>query len=141
MRQFLSTPLARPRVLSAVLASYAIVVVVLAVAGLYTVVAGSVVNRRREFGVRAALGATPSTLMSMVLGEGMQLTAAGAIVGLLVALGASRALRALLYGVAPSDPISLGVSASAMLVVCGAAVVLPAWRAGRADPARELRAE
>lgn len=141
MRQLLSTPLARPRVLAAVLASYAIVVVVLAVAGLYTVIAGSVINRRREFGVRAALGATPASLMSLVLGEGMQLTVAGAAVGLLIALGASRALRALLHGVAPGDPTSFGASAMAMMVVCGAAVLVPAWRAGRADPARELRTE
>lgn len=141
IRDLLSSPLARPRVLSAVLSTYAIVVVILAVAGLYTVVAGSVVNRRREFGVRAALGATPASLLSLVLGEGMQLTIVGALAGLLVALGASRALRALLYGVAPNDPLSLAASAVSMLVVCGAAVLLPAWRAGRADPARELRAE
>ncbi len=65
----------------------------------------------------------------------------GATVGLLFALAASGLLRALLYGVAPSDPVSLAASALSMLIVCAAAVTLPAWKAGQTDPARELRGE
>ena len=141
MRALLAGPLARPRVLAAVMASYALIVVALAIAGLYGVVAGSVATRRREFGVRAALGATPAALTTLVLGEGLVVALLGAVVGLLVALAGSGWMRAVLYGVAPSDPFTLAAATIAILTVCAMAVALPAWRAGRVDPATELRGE
>ncbi|MEO7963280.1 MAG: FtsX-like permease family protein, partial [Gemmatimonadaceae bacterium] len=141
MRSLMSAPLARPRLLAAVLSLYAIIVVVLAVAGLYAVVSASVTQRRREFGVRAALGATPRKLASLVLAEGLSVAAAGAIVGLATALAGSSILAAVLVNVSPRDPQSLALSTVALLGVCVVAVLLPARRAARADPARELRAE
>ncbi|MDQ3997095.1 MAG: ADOP family duplicated permease [Gemmatimonadota bacterium] len=141
MRAAMAAPLARPRLLAAVLGAYALVGVVLAVAGLYAVVAGSVAARRREFGVRAALGATPRALASLVLGEGLRVAAIGAVVGLVAALAGSRLLAAALYGIAPSDPATLAFVVAALLGVCAAAVLVPALRAASADPAQELRAE
>jgi predicted permease len=141
MRTSTAAQVARPRIMAAVLGAYAVVVVVLAVTGLYAVVAGSVVQRRREFGVRAALGATPGALMSLVLGEGLRVAALGAAVGLLGTVAASRLFVAVLHGVAPTDPGTLGLATATLLGVAAAAVLVPARRAARADPARELRAQ
>ncbi len=139
MRTLAAAPLARPRLLGAVLGAYAAVVVALAVGGLYAVAAGSVAARRREFGVRAAVGATPGALASLVLGEGLRVAAAGAAVGLAAALAGGRLLAASLYGVTPTDAAALGAATAVLLGVSAAAVVVPARRAARADPARVLR--
>lgn len=141
MHTQMALPLARPRLLAGVLGAYALVVVTLAVAGLYAVVAGSVAGRRREFGVRAALGATPRALASLVLGEGARVAAIGAAVGLMVVLAGGKVVAALLYGVTATDPAMLVLSVGVLLLVCLTAVLLPALRAAAADPARELRAE
>jgi putative ABC transport system permease protein len=120
---------------------YAAVVVLLAVAGLYAVVAGSVASRRREFGVRAALGATPRALSELVLHDGLRVVVIGAGFGLLAALGAGRLMATLLQGVAPSDPATLAVAVIVLLGTCTVAIVVPAWRAAAADPASVMRAE
>jgi predicted permease len=141
MRDRSSVPLARPRLVAGVMLAFGAVVVALAVAGLYAVVAGSVSARRREFGVRSALGATPLALRTLVLGEGMRLAVAGVVAGLAVVLGGGGVLASVLRGVAPSDPLALGAAALGLLCVCVLAVLVPAVRAARADPARETRAE
>ncbi len=141
MRERSAVPLARPRLVSGVMLAFALVVLVLAVAGLYAVVAGSVALRRREFGVRSALGATPRALRALVLGEGWRLAATGVAVGAVVVLAAGRVLSAVLHGISPRDPASLALSAALLLAVCGVAMLVPAGRAASADPARELRAE
>jgi putative ABC transport system permease protein len=137
----LAEPLARPRLLAAVLGGFATVVVLLALAGVYTIVAGSVAARRREFGVRSALGATPQRLLALVMGEGGRIAALGASVGVLLSLWGGRLLESLLYGVVPTDPVTLGVSTVAVLLLCALAVAPSAWRAAVVDPARELRGE
>ncbi len=137
----LAEPLARPRLLAAVLGGFATVVVLLALAGVYTIVAGSVAARRREFGVRSALGATPQRMLGLVMGEGGRIAALGASVGVLLSLWGGRLLESLLYGVAPTDPATLGVSTVAVLLLCAIAVAPSAWRAAVVDPARELRGE
>jgi predicted permease len=141
MRTLAAAPLARPRLLAAVLGDYAVVVVALAVGGLYAVAAGSVAGRRREFGVRSAVGATPGALASLVVGEGLRVAGVGAAVGLGAALAGGRLLAASLYGVAPTDAVTLGLATVALLGVCAAAVFVPARRAAQADPARVLRTE
>jgi predicted permease len=141
MADRLAEPLSRPRLISAILGAYAIVVVMLAVAGLYAVIAGSVASRRREFGVRIAVGATSRALMSLVMGEGMRVAIVGLFVGVLGSLTGSRLVAALLYGVAPTDPGTIGIAVLVLLTVCAFAVLLPARRAARTDPARELRGE
>jgi hypothetical protein len=141
MRTSTAAQVARPRIVAAVLGAYAVVVVVLAMTGLYAVVAGSVVQRRREFGIRAALGATPGALLSLVLGEGFRVAALGAAVGLAATVAASSLIAAMLHGVAPTDPGTLALATVTLLGVAVVAVLVPAQRAARADPARELRAE
>ena len=141
MGRFLDATLARPRLLAAVLTSYGAVIILLAITGLYAVMAGGVTARRREFGVRAALGATPRRLRAMVLREGLTVALPGALAGLALAAFLSRWSRSLFYGIAALDLVTPTLTALVLLGVCACAVGVPAWRASRADPARELRAE
>ncbi len=121
--------------------AFAAVALVLAAAGIYGVLLGSVTERRREFGIRAALGATRGNLVRMVLRQGMGMTAVGLAIGGALAAFASRAITQLLYGVSRVDPVTyLGVVASLLLVAL-VACLIPAVRAARVDPAVALRHE
>jgi putative ABC transport system permease protein len=121
--------------------SFAVVALVLAATGIYGVLSGSVTERMREIGVRAALGATPGSILALVVRQGMTLTALGVLIGLAGALAATLALVTLLFGVSRLDPITyLGVIAL-LLGVSAIACWVPAWRAARVDPAIILRAE
>ncbi len=107
--------------------------------GLYGVLAYSVEQRRREVGVRVAMGATPKQILGFVMGEGLRLTAIGVILGVVAALALSRSLTALLYEVRPTDPpVYLAVGAL-LLAVAVAAAYPPARRAMRVDPVVALR--
>jgi putative ABC transport system permease protein len=109
--------------------------------GLYGVISHTVTRRSREIGVRLALGASPRTVLQMVLGEGLRLTGVGLLVGALAAFALTRILSGLLYGVRPRDPLTF----AAALVILGAgslvACWLPARRATTVDPLVVLRAE
>jgi len=121
--------------------SFALLALVLAATGIYGVISGSVTERVREIGVRAALGATRGTIAGMVLRQGMALTALALLIGLAGAMAASQALVTLLFGVGPLDAATyLGVVAL-LLGVSALACWVPAWRAARIDPAITLRAE
>lgn len=113
----------------------------LGIVGLYAVVAWSVSRRRREIGVRMALGARPGDVRWLVLGHGGRLVASGLALGLLGAGLATRVLRGLLYGVDPVDPVTFGAVALVLSAVAAAALVLPARRAARVDPSRVLAEE
>jgi putative ABC transport system permease protein len=113
----------------------------LAAVGMYGVLAGSVAERTREIGVRAALGASRGNILAMILRDGMRLTALGVLIGLAGALVGGHALVSLLYGISTLDWMTyLGVVAL-LAAVAGAACWLPAWRAARVDPSITLRAE
>jgi len=122
-------------------AAFAVAGLLLAATGIYGVLSGSVTERTREIGVRAALGASPRAILSMVLRQGMKLAGVGTLLGLVVAAVASRALITLLFGISSLDPLTyLGVIA-VLLSVSAIACWLPAHRAARVDPAITLRAE
>jgi putative ABC transport system permease protein len=121
--------------------AFALVGLLLAATGIYGVLSGSVTERTREIGVRAALGASPSAILGLVLGQGMKLAFAGVVIGLLGALASSRALTALLFGVSDRDPITYIVVTAALLAVAALACWIPAHRAAQVDPAITLRAE
>ena len=129
------------RLIARLLAIFAIVSLVIAAIGQYAVVAFNMRRRIREFGVRIALGASTSQVLSSVLGEGVWLTSAGLLCGLVLSLGAALAGRGLLFGVTPTDAQTyIGVFAllaSVALIAC----VLPARAATRVDPVRALRQE
>jgi putative ABC transport system permease protein len=141
MTSLLDEPLAQQRLNAMLLAVFALVVVVLAAVGLYGVLAWTVRQRTRELGIRIALGAQPRQLQLLVLRRGLLIAAAGAIAGLVGALGASRVLQALLYEISPTDPLTMMVASALLITVAAAACLIPARRATRVDPLVALRAE
>jgi predicted permease len=109
--------------------------------GIYGLISYSVSQRRKEIGVRVAMGATVREIHSVVVGEGMRLTALGIVLGLAAALVVARLAQAILFGVSPFDVITFGVVVATFLGVAFVATFIPARRAGRIDPATVLRAE
>ncbi len=121
--------------------AFGLLALIVALVGIYSTVSYGVSQRTHEFGVRVALGAQLGDVLSLVLGQGVRVAAVGIAVGAALALAAGRLIAALLYGVQPSDPLTLfGVSLSIMFVAV-LATLIPAWRAARVDPVRALRAE
>jgi putative ABC transport system permease protein len=113
----------------------------LAVIGLYGVVSFAVSQRRREIGIRMSLGATPGSVVRLVVGGGMKLVAVGGLVGLVLAFLTTRALRGFLFGIAPLDPVAFVAVPALLGGVALLAALVPAWRASRVDPVRALKAE
>lgn len=113
----------------------------LALAGIYGTIAFHVARRTHEIGVRIALGARPKGVISMVVRRCLLLAGIGVGCGLAIAFGASRLVSSLLYGIAPHDPVSYAVAATALLVAAGVAGWLPAIRAAHVDPVTALRRE
>ncbi|HKW50077.1 MAG TPA: ADOP family duplicated permease [Gemmatimonadaceae bacterium] len=141
MEQVIATSTAQRRLAFLLFVSFAGVALVLAVAGIYGVMAGAVTERTREIGVRTALGATPRAILVMVLLQGARLAAAGLLLGLVGALSLGRFLHSLLYGVGATDPVTLAGVALVLAAVALAACLLPALRALGVDPIAALRAE
>jgi ABC-type antimicrobial peptide transport system permease subunit len=129
------------RVLMRVFVSFAALAGALAAVGLAGVVALSVSARRRELAIRAALGADRARLRRVVFREGLLLVLAGTVAGLLLAIALGRSAAHLLVGVAPHDPLALGIAASVAAATGLVASWLPARRAADANPIEALRAE
>ena len=121
--------------------SFAMVALLLSAVGIYGLLHHTVAQRTNEIGVRVALGANPAAVMSMVLRQGLMLAGAGAGLGLMGAFLVSGLLSKLLYEVAPTDPLTFGVSLLLLIVVAGVACYLPSRRAARIDPILALRHE
>jgi len=117
------------------------IALVLAAAGIYGVMAHLVSLRTPEIGIRLTLGASPWRVMQQVLGEGLAQAAIGLIIGLGASLAVMKGLSTILFGVAPTDPLTLAGVAATLLGVAVAAVAVPALRAMRIDPVSALRAE
>ena len=113
----------------------------LAMVGLFGVIAYSVEQRVRDFGVRRALGATTRDVLGVVMSGAAPMIAIGAVIGLALSLAAGRLLASLLFGVRPLDAATFAAVALVLAVTAAAAVVGPAWRAARVDPAVALRAD
>jgi predicted permease len=113
----------------------------LACVGLYGLLSYEITRRTREIGMRMALGARPHDVLRLIVSQGVGLSAAGAVLGILAALGATRYLASLLYGVHPFDPLTFAAVVLILGVVALAACFLPAWRAMRVDPMVALRYE
>src|SRR5204863_1940240 len=115
--------------------TFALAALVLAAAGIYGVLAGSVAERTREIGVRAALGASRESIIGLVLRQGLGLTGVGIALGLAGAVASSQAFGAMLFGISRLDPVTYGGVIALLLVVSVIACGVPAWRACRLDPA------
>jgi predicted permease len=137
----LDVPLARPRFNSALIAAFGAAGLGLAAIGLYAAMAATVRQRRRELGIRLALGATARDVRHLVLAEGARLVGLGGLVGLMAAFITAQTLRGLLFEVQPLDPIALATALGLLLAVAGVALYVPMRQAGRVNPATMLRAE
>jgi ABC-type antimicrobial peptide transport system permease subunit len=109
--------------------------------GLYGVLSFLVSQRTQEIGVRIALGAKPSDILTDVVGRGLALTFAGVVIGLAGAIALTRLLEGLLFGVSPRDPLTFAVVSAILLLVASAACFIPAHSAMRLDPITALRHE
>jgi ABC-type antimicrobial peptide transport system permease subunit len=123
------------------LALFAILALTLAGVGVYGILTYTVNQRRREIGIRLALGASPAGMLRMVVREGVVLALVGAAIGLAGTYAASRALTGFLYRVSPWDPLTLGAVIGLVLVVSTVACLVPGRRASAEDPAGTLRAD
>ena len=129
------------RVMTTMLSLFAAASLLIATLGQYAVLAFTMKRRTRDFGVRMALGASAAQILSSVLREGLRLTTAGLLIGSALSLVSGRALRSMLFGVTPTDPLTYAgvviTLACASLMACW----LPGWRASRIDPMTALREE
>lgn len=141
MEQVVASSTAQRRLALILFGAFAIVALVLAVAGIYGVLAGAVAERTREIGVRSALGATPGAILLMVLRQGARLAGLGLAIGVAGALLLGRFLQSLLYGVGSADPLTLLGVTALLATVAIAACLLPAMRAVGIDPMAALRAD
>ena len=121
--------------------TFGLTALVLAATGLYGLLAGSVTERTREIGVRAALGASRLDILALVVRQGMMLTAAGAAAGLIASALVSRGIVTLLYDVSPLDPLTYAAVAALLFAVAAFASAIPAARAAWIDPSVTLRSE
>jgi predicted permease len=123
------------------LGTFALLTVILAAIGVHGLLSYNVAQRRQEIGIRMALGAGRAAVVGLILREGLAITAAGMIGGLAGAVALTRLLRALLFDVSPTDPLTFVVVAAVLGAVALVATLLPARRAARVDPLPALRAE
>lgn len=133
--------MARQRFLSVLVFVFASTGVALAIVGVFGVLAQLVQSRTREMGLRIALGAMPAQVRWLVVGNGLGLVSAGVVAGLLIAVGATRVMSSLLYGVTPGDMTSYVAAGLVLLILGAVAAAIPAARASGADPASTLRAD
>jgi ABC-type antimicrobial peptide transport system permease subunit len=131
----------RPRLLAQLLGALAGLALLLAAVGSYGVLSCMVAARRREIGIRMALGAARSSVIALVMKQGLQLTMIGILVGLAGAFGVNRLIARLLFGVRPTDPTTFVVVIITITLVAAVACWLPAWRASRLDPNVVLRTD
>ena len=129
------------RLAATLLSAFGVLAVLLAVIGLYGVMAYAVSQRTREFGIRTALGATWRDVVRQVVGEGLLLAGTGLVIGLAVAAAVTRFARAFLFDVSPLDPVAFGAVTLLLLGVTAVASYVPARRATRVDPMVALRYE
>jgi ABC-type antimicrobial peptide transport system permease subunit len=121
------------------LSFFGILATLLAAIGLYGLMAYSVSQRTNEIGIRLALGAQRRNVVAMVMRETMLMVVIGVIVGLGAAMGATRLIASLLYGLPPNDPLTIALACLSLLAVAALAGYLPARRASRVDPMVALR--
>ena len=141
MDEQLSNSLTRRRFSVTLLSAFGIVAVSLAGIGLYGVLAFIVAQRRREIGVRMALGAQPRDVIADVMGQGLRLAGLGVVVGIGLALAGTRLLNSMLFGTSPTDVLTFAAVAALLVTIAAAASLVPALRASRVDPLIALRDE
>lgn len=141
MREVFDGSISQPRHLATLLAGFAITALALAAVGIFGLLSYVVAARRREIGVRMALGADRRAVVGMIVGRGLWLAGWGALIGLAVAVLGTRWLAASLFQVSPTDPVTLALVTLALLAVAFVACWIPARRAAITDPVQALRSD
>jgi ABC-type antimicrobial peptide transport system permease subunit len=141
MEQVVSQSEAPRRFNTIIISSFALAAVLLAVLGIYSIIAFSVASRVQEMAIRMALGSQRSHIVRLILISGLKLAAIGCILGLAGAVAASRVLRSFLFHVSPFDPVVMILTAIAVFALVLVASVVPARRAASVDPIQALRGE
>jgi predicted permease len=141
MNEVIAASLGQQRFLMILLDAFAVVALLLASLGLYGVISYLVGQRTQELGIRLALGAQRKDVLRLVLGHGMKMALGGVALGLIAALGLTRLLSKMLYGVSATDPLTFGLIASLLTLVALLACFFPARRATKVDPLVALRYE
>jgi ABC-type antimicrobial peptide transport system permease subunit len=131
----------RPRLLAQLLGAFAGLALLLAAIGTYGVLSYMVTERRREIGIRVALGAARSHVLTQIMKQGLQVTAIGITIGLAGALAVNRLIASLLFGVQPTDTLTIAMVIATITAVAVVASWVPAWRASWLDPNIVLRDE
>jgi len=140
-QQYADSGLLPQRVAASIAGSLGTVALLLGAIGIYGICAFAVVSRTKEIGIRVALGADAKRVERLVLWHGLKLTVIGGAIGLVIALGLTRLLSDLLFGISPMDPIAFGSTLATLVTVALAASYVPARRAARVNPVTALRAE
>ncbi len=139
MEEIAATALAERRFALWLCEAFAVLAIVLAAIGVYAMLTYSVEQRRREIGIRMALGATRGTVLKIIVSGGLLLAVAGAAVGLLLAPAAGRLLSSLLYGVSPTDAVTLAIAPGIIIAIAALGCLAPGWMAVRTEPIVSLR--
>jgi putative ABC transport system permease protein len=139
MTDALAESVSLPRFRSLLMTTFAVAALLLAAIGIYGVVAYTVAQRTAEIGLRMALGATPSSVLAIVVNRGSRPVVVGVALGLAGAVGLTRLLETMLFGVTSLDTLTFAGAAVVLTAVALAATVIPAYRAARLDPVRALR--
>jgi predicted permease len=141
LAEVLSTSLVQQRMQTGLLGLFSAAALVLGAIGLYGVLAYSVAERKREIGIRMALGAKRGQILGLVIAHGLKLTLTGMALGILCGLALARFMRNLLFGTSATDPLTLAIVSGVLMLVAVAACWIPARRATRVDPMIALRYE
>jgi predicted permease len=139
MDEIFDGAIGRPRLIAQLLAIFATLALLLAAIGTYGVLSYMVSERRREIGIRMALGATRTAVMRMVLTQGLRTTLAGLLAGIAMALAFGQAVSTLLFGVTPTDPLTLASVVGLIAIIAAAACAVPGHAATRLNPMIALR--
>ena len=141
MAESIEGSLSQRRLALQLVAGFGAVALLLAAIGIYGVLAFSVIQRRKEIGIRMALGSSRVGAVHLIAYQAGQMILAGFLVGAAAAWPAGRAIQSFLFGVQPIDPLALSISAVILVLVCAIAAAAPAWRAAQVNPVEALRAE
>jgi putative ABC transport system permease protein len=141
LERVLQTSVDPSRFVMLIMTVFAGLALTIAAVGIYGILSYGVSRRRREIGIRIALGAEPHAIRRMIVREGLWLALAGCAIGVLVAQGAARSISRFMYGVSPSDPVTIAGVLATVTLVAIAACVIPGTRAAAEDPTEALRAE
>ena len=140
MVEHMKASLFTSQLVSSLLSCIGVLALALAAAGIYSLMAYNVARRTREIGIRMAIGASRMRIFALVIGKGLALAVSGVALGGAVAFGIARVIASQLYGIAATDPATIGSVALLLICVALAACIVPAWRATQVDPLTALRA-